>query len=145
MYEMRKHKLVEMDWPEFGECERPKTASSEEFELRVTAARAAMSDRGFTHLVVYADREHFANLTYLTGFDPRFEEAMLVLGPRPTPLIVVGNECEGYLKISPLWNNGKLRSERFQPFSLLDQPRESSRQLRDIFRDEGVGGTSRVG
>jgi hypothetical protein len=29
--------------------------------------------------MVYADREHFANMAYLTGFDPRFEEALLIL------------------------------------------------------------------
>jgi hypothetical protein len=142
---MRKHKLIELDWPVFGECERPQGASCEEFEGRIAAARAAMAERGLTHLVVYADREHFANLAYLTGFEPRFEEAMLILGSRAVPLIVVGNECEGYLKISPLWVNGKLRSERFQPFSLLDQPRENSRQLHDIFRDEGIGPASHVG
>ena len=27
--------------------------------------------------MVYGDREHFANLAFLTGFDPRFEEAIL--------------------------------------------------------------------
>ena len=80
MYEMRKHKLVEMDWPEFGLSERPRGASSEEFEGRIAATRTAMVERGLTHLVVYADREHFANLAFLTGFDPRFEEAMLILG-----------------------------------------------------------------
>jgi len=38
-----------------------------EFESRINATRAAMAERGLTHLVVYADREHFANLAYLTG------------------------------------------------------------------------------
>ena len=33
---------------------------------------------GYDALVVYADREHFANLSHLTGFDPRFEEAILL-------------------------------------------------------------------
>ena len=39
-----------------------------------------MEERKLTHLVVYGDREHFANLAYLTGFDPRFEEAVLIVG-----------------------------------------------------------------
>jgi len=30
-------------------------------------------------LVVYADREHSATISWLTGFDPRFEEAILVI------------------------------------------------------------------
>ena len=29
--------------------------------------------------VIYADREHFANLAYLTGFEPRFEEALAII------------------------------------------------------------------
>ena len=38
--------------------------------------RRRMDERGLDQLVVYADREHSANLSYLTGFDPRFEEAL---------------------------------------------------------------------
>jgi hypothetical protein len=41
---------------------------------------------------VYADREHSANVSYLTGFDPRFEEAILVVGATAEPAILVGNE-----------------------------------------------------
>ena len=44
------------------------------------ASRARAARKGYDRLVVYADREHSANLAYLTGFDPRFEEAMLVVG-----------------------------------------------------------------
>src|ERR1700688_3004910 len=97
----RKHELVEAAWPEFGTGERPAAASLEEFRSRIDAARLAMESRRLTHLVVYGDREHFANLAYLTGFDPRFEEALLIVGPNPIPLLVVGNECEAYVGVSP--------------------------------------------
>jgi hypothetical protein len=141
----RRHKLIEIEWPEFGEATPPAKTSCEEFLSRIEAARAAMEEGGLTQLVVYADREHFANLAYLTGFDPRFEEALLILGRRGTPLLLVGNECEGYLGVSPLWAEGKLRKERFQSFSLLSQPRSSRRQLKDIFGDERINRDSRVG
>lgn len=104
-----------------------------------------MDRLGLMHLVVYGDREHFANLAWLTGFDPRFEEAVLVVGGQSDPLLVVGNECEGYLPVSPPFAAGKLRSERFQPFSLLNQPRNSSRLIRDIFADEGIESGAKVG
>ena len=39
-----------------------------------------MDARGYDHVVVWADREHSANLAYLSGFDPRFEEAVLIVG-----------------------------------------------------------------
>src|SRR4026207_246450 len=101
MKSARKHRLIEIEWPEFGFGTRPAQASLEEFQSRIEAARAAMESRRLTHLVVYGDREHFANLAYLTGFDPSFEEALLVVPLRGSPVIIVGNECEGYLSVSP--------------------------------------------
>jgi hypothetical protein len=144
--EMEKtHRLIEIEWPTFGECAPPARASVAEFQARVDAVLAAMDGLGLTHLVVYGDREHFANLAWLTGFDPRFEEALLIIGGQSDPLLVVGNECEGYLPVSPLYAAGKLRSERFQSFSLLNQPRDKSRLLMDIFLGEGIEDGAKVG
>src|SRR6202158_161385 len=111
----RKHQLVEAAWPEFGTGERPDAASLEEFQSRIDAARRVMESRRLTHLVVYGDREHFANLAYLTGFDPRFEEALLVIDANGRKKLLVGNECLGYLPDTSLG----LDIERFQDFSLL--------------------------
>ena len=117
----------------------------DECERRVELTREAMERHRLTHLVVYGDREHYANVAWLTGLDPRFEEALVVLRLSGDPLIVVGTECETYLPISPLWKAGRLRHERFEPFSLLDISRDESRQLENIFRDEGIGADSRAG
>ena len=54
-----------------------------------------MAARRYDHLVVWGDREHSANLAYLTGFDPRFEEALLIVGTSGDPALLVGNECYG--------------------------------------------------
>ena len=145
MTKLKKHKLIEINWPEFGQCDRPPRSTAEEFQGRINAVRRMMKARRLTHLVVYADREHFANLAYLTGFDPRFEESVLVIGLESSPLLVVGNECAGYLTVSPLYRAGKLRHELFQPFSLLNQPRNKSRFLHKILADEGIGEKSLVG
>src|ERR1700728_2598702 len=139
------HRLIEVEWPEFGPAERPRAVEVAELEGRLKALRTAMASVGLSHVVVYADREHFANLTYLTNFDPRYEEAILIVARDGKALVVVGNECEGYLSVSPLHTAGKLRSERFQPFSLLNQPRDASRKMRDIFASEGIGKTAKVG
>jgi Xaa-Pro aminopeptidase len=139
------HRLIETAWPEFPAATEPPAASAEEFQSRIDRLRARMEELRLSHLVVYGDREHFANLAYLTNFDPRFEEALLVIGAKSKPLLLVGNECEGYLPISPLFKSGALRTERFQPFSLLDQPRSHSRSLDDIFRDEKIAPGGRVG
>lgn len=141
----KKHRIMQIGWPEFGSAAYPASASSEELACRISQLRAAMEERKLTHLVVYGDREHFANLAYLTGFDPRFEEALLIVSSSRTPLLVVGNECESYVAVSPLFGEGKLRRERFQPFSLLNQPREHSRTIREIFAGEGIESGSQVG
>jgi Xaa-Pro aminopeptidase len=145
MSSSRKHQLIKIEWPEFGEGEPPPRPAVSEFETRIDAARSVMERLSLTHLVVYGDREHFANLAHLTGFDPRFEEAVLIITRQGSPLLVVGNECAGYLTVSPLYVAGKLRSERFQSFSLLNQPRGSSRLIEEIFADEGIGSGSVVG
>ena len=92
-------------------------------------------------MVVYADREHSANLSYLTGFDPRFEEALLVVGHADEPAILVGNECWGMAGAAPI----PMRRHLYQDFSLPSQPRDRSLPLGEILGQEGVGAGSRVG
>jgi hypothetical protein len=100
-----------------------------------------MDARGYDHLVVWADREHSANIAYLTGFDPRFEEAVLVVGPEGEPAILVGNECYGMAGAAPL----PMRVILFQDLSLPGQPRDESRPLIDTLRGERIAAGSRVG
>jgi len=145
MNHSRKHRLLSIEWPEFGTSEPPPSPDVEELQARIAAVRSRMERAGLTHVIVYADREHFANLTYLTGFDPRYEEALLIVSRGGDPLVVVGNECGAYLSISPLYTAGKLRNECFQSFSLLNQPRDSSRLIKEIFAGEGIGERSLVG
>jgi len=140
-----RHRLIEIDWPKFGVAACPPRPSASELGARIGNLQARMEERKITHVVVYGDREHFANLTYLSGFDPRFEEALLIIRRAATPLILVGNECEAYLGISSLHATGRMRHERFQSFSLLGQPRDRSRALREILADEGIGPTAIVG
>ena len=134
-------RLVEIELPDFGPGgDRPDLGpgihAARLEELRDRAAR-----RELDRVVVYADREHSANLSYLTGFDPRFEEALLVVGPDDDPAILVGNECWGIAGAAPQ----PMRRHLFQDFSLPNQPRDRSRPLAEILREEGVGPGSRVG
>ncbi len=91
--------------------------------------------------LVYADREHFANLQYLTGFDPRFEEALFLIDQTGQKLLLVGNECMGYLPDPALG----ITVEMFQELSLLGQPRGASRPLRHIFSEFGIATGKRIG
>jgi hypothetical protein len=100
-----------------------------------------MAERGLDRLVVYADREHSANISYLTGFDPRFEEAILVVGPDDDPAVLVGNECWGMAGAAPV----AMRRHLLQDLSLPSQPRDRSKSLREILAEEGIGPGSKVG
>src|SRR5437773_8640491 len=92
-------RLREIDLPDFGVPVELPQIPSLVYERR---CRAAYETSGARWLVVYADREHFANIMFLTGFDPRFEEALLVLGPSDRRIIVIGNECIDYAPLARL-------------------------------------------
>jgi hypothetical protein len=133
--------LAEIALPDFGMPDTEPLLAPAIFGERLQRLRAAMAARGYDHLVVWADREHSANLAYLSGFDPRFEEAVLVVGTSGDPAILVGNECAGMAAAAPL----PMRTVLFQDLSLPGQPRDSSAPLRSIISDEGIGRGSRVG
>lgn len=134
-------RLAHIELPEFGLPEHMPTLPPELYRGRLARARRGAAQRGFDILLVWADREHSADLSYLTGFDPRFEEALLVVGPDDEPAILVGNECWGMAGAAPL----PMRRHLFQDLSLDDQPRDRSQPLPDILRSEGVVSGARVG
>jgi Xaa-Pro aminopeptidase len=138
-------RLVEIERPAFEPVPPPAPVPAEVYRSHLAALRAAAAARGLTHVLVYGDREHVGNLLWATGFDARFEEALLVIGPHDAPLVLAGNECLPYVAVSPLHATGELHTELYQPFSLPSQPRAESRRLSDILRDEGIGAGSRVG
>ncbi|MFQ5791595.1 MAG: aminopeptidase P family N-terminal domain-containing protein, partial [Acidobacteriota bacterium] len=133
--------LISVDLPEFGRPTVEPVIPPDIYEARVEAARSRARQAGYDGLIIFGDREHSANLAYLCGFDPRFEEALLILTPGKTPALLVGNEGWGYADISPI----QLRKVLYQSFSLLAQPRDRSRPLVEIFEDEGIGKGGRVG
>ena len=124
--------LVEIELPAFGMPDGMPEIPASIYEARLERLRARMDEASVDRLVVYADREHSANLAYLTGFDPRFEEALLILGPTGDPAILVGNECYGMVGAAPL----PMRRHRFQDLSLPGQPRDRSLPLGEILGRE---------
>jgi hypothetical protein len=133
--------LRQVDLPDFGMPDSMPGIPPPLYQERIQRLRKRIAERGYQRLVVYADREHSASLSYLTGFDPRFEEAMLVVGDDEEPAILVGNECWGMAGAAPL----PMRRHLYQELSLPGQPRDRSRSLREIFGEEGIGVGSRVG
>jgi hypothetical protein len=137
----RRPRLDRIDLPTFGSSATAPQIPADTYRSRVESLRERAAEQGFGRIVVYADREHSANLSFLSGFDPRFEEAILLIGPDDPPAILVGNESIGMAAAAPL----PMRRHLFQDLSLPSQPRDRSRPLADILADEGVEAGARVG
>jgi hypothetical protein len=133
--------LRDIALPDFGMPTSEPAIPAAVYRARIAAAEAAAVARGLDLLIVYGDREHFANIAYLTAVDPRFEEAMLVLRPGHAPHLTVGNEGWGYAGLSPVAHERHL----FQEFSLLGQPRGDSPTLEKLLESAGVAPGRRIG
>jgi len=98
--------------------------------------------QGIDTVVVYADREHSANMAYLTGFDPRFEEALLVCPVNGgTTVIITGPECQ------PRAANARIpvSTKLYPSFGLLGQDRSQTPALLDLLSDCGISQGSKIG
>lgn len=96
----------------------------------------------YDQIVIYGDREHFSNIHYFTGYDPRWEESLLILERGKLPVLLVGNEGIGYTRCL----SAELDIQMYQTFSLMGQPNdERSKKLADIFKDSGIQADSRIG
>ena len=137
----RTARLAEIDLPDFGRPEASPELPPALYRSRLERLRAQMDERGFDRLVVYADREHSANLAYRTGVDPRFEEAILVVAPTGDPVVLVGNECYGSAGAAPL----PMERVLFQDLSLPSQPRNRSRPRAEILGEAGIRAGPRTG
>lgn len=134
-------RLAEVELPDFGMPDAMPEIPPARYGERLERLRERAEAAGHDIVVVWGDREHSANLAYLTGFDPRFEEALLVAGMTGEPALLVGNECFAMAGTAPL----PMRRHLHQELSLPSQPRDRSRPLEDVLAGEGVRAGSRVG
>src|SRR5262249_7538494 len=79
-------------------------------------------------------REHSANVSWLTGFDPRFEEALFIVHKDGQRALVVGNECSGVLGAVPV----RTKTALCQEFSLMGQDRAVSWDLKPLLKRAGL-------
>ena len=134
-------RLERIDLPDFGMPDEMPQLPDALYAQRLERLRERMDESGYQRLLIYADREHSANISFLTGFDPRFEEALLIVGRDGQPAVLVGNENWGTAGAAPL----PMRRHMFQDFSLPSQPRDKSRSLADFLAEEGIAGAAKVG
>ena len=134
-------RLARVELPEFGAPAVRPPIPANTYARRLERLRERAAARGHDLLVLYADREHSANVAWLTGFDPRFEEAILVVRPTGKPTIFVGNECWGIAGDAPLPMDRVLH----QDLSLPSQPRGRSKPLADQLSAAGIRPGARLG
>jgi hypothetical protein len=138
-------RLIETDLPIFGEPTVQPEVSGTTYAARMQAALARAKAAGMDALVVYGDREHSANIAYLTGYDPRFEEALLVAPtaawPRQPASLFVGNEGWGYAAMA----QGSFERVLCQTFSLPGQPRDRQKPLLRLLAEAGLKGGMTIG
>ena len=111
--------------------------SAAEYALRRDALREAV---GTEWVAVYGDREHFANLAYLCGFDPRFEEALLLLA-QDRALLAVGNEGLVYAELAA---HG-VELVHCPSLSLMGQDRRWGQTVPELLRTAGIAPGDTVG
>ena len=137
----RKVRLIEAHLPQFGMPETRPQLPAALYAERLTQLMSRVDAAGLSALVVYGDREHFANLAWATGFDPRFEEALLILVPGRDPLLLAGPENQGSARAAPVALDVRL----YPPFGLLGQDRTRTPPLADLLAEAGIGRDMRVG
>lgn len=133
--------LTKVTLPDFGMPFSEPAIPRGIHETRIQNLRQLMDKQQLDVVVVYGDREHNANTTYLCGYDPRFEESLLIVKRDGLPSLLVGNEGWGYAALAPLPVNRIL----FQSLSLLGQDRSRSKKLETIFSEAGIQSNSRIG
>lgn len=100
-----------------------------------------MERENFDAVLVYADREHSANLAWCTGFDPRFEEALLLLTREGGGTLILGNECINVVSNLTV----ALDTALCQEFSLMGQDRSIAPDLAPVLKNAGLSPAMRCG
>ncbi len=134
-------KLIDAKLPDFGIPKTRPELDRSVYQERFAALNRARRAAGLDAIVVYADREHTANLTYLTGFDPRFEEALLIIAPDLTPTLLAGPENLGRANDAAI----EVEARLYPPFGLLGQDRTTTPALAEVLRNAGISANQRIG
>ncbi|MBN9305685.1 MAG: hypothetical protein BGO82_04220 [Devosia sp. 67-54] len=133
--------LIDATLPDFGVPATRPDLPRATYLSRLDALNKARRAAGIDSLLIYADREHAANLAWLTGFDPRFEEALLILAPGQTPTLLAGPENLGRAQKASI----EVEARLYPPFGLMGQDRSQTPELEEVLTSAGVARNQRVG
>lgn len=112
----------------------PVDLTADTWNERLQKIRSRMKAGAMDALAVYGDREHGGNFAYLTGFEPRFEEAVLVLRQDGQAALMVGNENRKMCAHSAL----RAGLVHVAYFSLPNQPMGNDKDMAGLFAEAGI-------
>jgi hypothetical protein len=121
----------------------------EEYAERFAALRAHAAGEAVEYVVVYGDKLHFGDIDFFTGLQIKWEEALLVVGPKPgSSSLILGNEMyAGYPDSSPA--RGEFQTIHCPTLSLPGQVRHFDGAgvltLAQALRKAGLARGTRVG
>ena len=138
---MRHAILTDIELPDFGDPLSEPHLGRSLYAARLDRLRARMRLHDLDAVLIYGDREHMANICWTSGYDPRFEEALLLVTPDRTPTLFAGNEGYPYAELA----EGVFERQLWQPLSLMGQPRDKPRPLPGLLRGAGLKQGMRIG
>jgi Xaa-Pro aminopeptidase len=119
----------------------PVPLSDQTLHERKIKVLARMKEEGYDAIVIYGDLEHGSNFEYLSGFVPRFEEALLILHNDGQAYMVLGNEN--------LNKAGKSRiavhAIHLPHFSLPNQPMKPQQTVTEVLSKCGLDSKKDIG
>lgn len=127
--------------PDFGVPRYIPKIAAETYQARFARFMDRIVAKGLDAAVVYADREHCANISWMTGFDPRFEEALLIAVRGKDPVIITGPENVGLAAATMLGTSSLL----WPGFGLLGQDRTRTVPLPDLLAKAGLEKGHKIG
>ena len=132
---------TEIKSPKLDCSNTPIILTDDTISERYAKVIARMQEENYDVLVIYADLEHGSNFEYLTGFLPRFEEALLVIHKDGNNYMIMGNE-----------NLNKVQHARIKAvaihaphFSLPNQPMETKLSFEEILKQASITKNMNVG
>lgn len=132
---------TEIKSPKLDCSNTPIQLTDDTISERYAKVIARMQEENYDVLVIYADLEHGSNFEYLTGFLPRFEEALLVIHKDGNNYMIMGNE-----------NLNKVQHARIKAvaihaphFSLPNQPMETKLSFEEILKQASITKNMNVG
>lgn len=130
-YSLDQFSLAKVNYLDMKFNDQPPVLSDQTLRERKEKLLMAMKENGMDLIFIYADREHGANFEYVTGFIPRFEEALVAIESNGAATLFLGNENGKLAKFSRL----EAELVHVPHFSLPNQPMENQKSFKDIIGD----------